>query len=180
MSDLAWETSEAQERAKRRKNREVYYFFSDAVKSIRSFFRRGRQKAAEITKRLRPEGSRILDVGCASAGQLLSFRNGLWQLHGIESSPGLAKKVSVLCEAHGGHVIVSTALKGLPQFEPDYFDVIWMISFLEHDTFVPSILREVYKVLKPDGFALLSYLMPSAGMRTCAVLAGLVCATWTM
>lgn len=163
----AWEHTAGTEREKRREGRRLHYAVSDRLKKIKHLIRRGREKNTELINQLRPEGGRLLDVGCAYGRTLERLDTAKWQLHGIEPSPALAQRADALCQQHGGRVVADTAVGGLPQFEADYFDVVVMRSFLEHEVHVGPVLRGVLRTLKPGGLTLIK--VPNAGCWNAAL-----------
>jgi len=163
----AWEHTAGTERAKRRDGRRAYYAVSDRLKKVKRLIRRGREKNTQLINQLRPDGGRLLDVGCAYGRTLESLNTPKWVLHGIEPSPALAKQANTLCQQRGGHVVADTAVGGLPQFEADFFDVVVMRSFLEHEVNVGPVLRGVLRALKPGGLTVIK--VPNAGCWNAAL-----------
>ncbi|MFZ6027656.1 MAG: class I SAM-dependent methyltransferase [Chloroflexota bacterium] len=96
-------------------------------------------------------GGRLLDVGCASG----TFLHGMqrypqWALYGVEPSEhaaGIAQK------AYGLNVRVGTLEAA--SFPDAYFDVVTLWDVLEHlhDPF--NGLREIHRILKPQGLLVL-------------------------
>lgn len=155
MNEHAWEDTRSQERRKRREHRKVYYWFSDGIKKIRAAIRRGRRKELDFLERLGPGGGRLLDIGCAEGGTLIPVDKDKWEPYGIEPSPGLAREADAFCRQFGGRVVQETAVGGLPHFEDNFFDAVMMRSFLEHEAHAGEVLKEVCRVLKPGGFAVI-------------------------
>ena len=154
-SEFAWETTAGDTRKKRREGRRGYYVVSDTLKKIKRTIRRGREKNTRLVNQLRPDGGRLLDVGCAYGRTLQSFSSEKWEPHGIEPSPALAGQAHTLCQSRGGRVVSDTAVGGLPQFDEDFFDVVIMRSFLKHEVHVGPVLEGVRRVLKPGGLTLI-------------------------
>ncbi len=151
----AWEHTKLSERAKRREGRRVYYCFSDGLKKLKHLIRgQGRCEVRKI-RRLCPRGGSVLDIGCADGGTLLALSKEGWKLFGIEPSPALAAASGECCAAHGGRVECATAVEGLTRFPDAHFDLVVMRSYLEHETHAAAVLREVVRVLKPCGHALI-------------------------
>ena len=90
-----------------------------------------------------------------------------WEPYGIEPSPALAAQADTLCRSRGGHAVADTAVGGLPQFEENYFDVVVMRSFLEHEVHVGPVLQSVLRTLKPGGLTLIK--VPNAGCWNAAL-----------
>jgi len=108
-------------------------------------------KALEICKL--PSGSRIADIGCGAGGTLEHLeRAGDYRLVGVDcSGPLLGKAASRL---RSGRLIQGRA-EALP-FKKDSFDALFcecVISILDDRL---TALREFARVLKDDGFLILS------------------------
>lgn len=169
-SDFAWEKTLNHERARRRENRKVYYFFSDGIKKIKKALRRGPRKEIKLMDRLPSNasgngktsdttsgkvGGKIVDIGCADGGTLSGLDMSRWTPFGIEPSPGFAKVADELCKKHGGYVVQQTAIEALPTFEPGFFDAIMMRSYLEHEAHASDVLEVARKALKDGGFVMI-------------------------
>jgi SAM-dependent methyltransferase len=153
--DHAWEHAKLSERSKRREGHRFYYLISDALKRVKHLLRGTTRKELQEIRRLCAPGGTILDIGCADGGTLRALANGGWKLYGIEPSPALAAVSGKFCAEHGGRVESSTAMDALPRFPAAQFDLVVMRSYLEHEAFAEPVLREVSRVLKPGGKALI-------------------------
>lgn len=58
-------------------------------------------------------------------------------------------------ENRGGRVIHSSAVDGLKRWDGEDFDVIMMISYLEHEAQPLPVLREIKRLLRSDGHCLI-------------------------
>jgi ubiquinone/menaquinone biosynthesis C-methylase UbiE len=103
----------------------------------------------------------VLDIGCGSGHQLLDLQRRLAKTHsklrpcGIEISRNLAEAAHASVSAFGGHVAQASALDGLRSFGEMEFDVVMMISYLEHEFQPLAVLEEVRRILKPQGVCVL-------------------------
>ena len=93
----------------------------------------------------------LLDLGCGT-GQFLSFahENGWRELTGIEVVPeaAAAARERVAAEIH-----VSDLTKiSLPE---EHFAVVFLWDIIEHVGDVRGLLREVHRILRPGGFAVI-------------------------
>ena len=91
---------------------------------------------------------KLLEIGCASGGRLLSLRRLGWQqLHGIELVPAAAERA----RAEGFSVISGQVEDTLSHYPDEEFDVIISSMVLEHlyDPF--QAVEMVAKKLKPGG-----------------------------
>lgn len=101
-------------------------------------------------------GLKVLDVGCGK-GELLteiSRRYARGELYGVDFSTGRIREA-----AQGVGLMVSLAeadiQRGLP-FRARAFDRVFCTDTLEHLRQPESCLREIWRVLKPDGRVILS------------------------
>ncbi|MBI2539326.1 MAG: class I SAM-dependent methyltransferase [Deltaproteobacteria bacterium] len=92
----------------------------------------------------RGEG-RFLDIGCGGGSYLYRLRQWGWEVHGVEPSrSGVAQARSLGLEVHHGRVRDA-------KFPDRFFDVIRLHHVLEHLTEPNETLREIARILKPDG-----------------------------
>ena len=153
--EVAWEKTQVVERAKRRKNRKTYYFVSDGLKKLRRLILRGKRREIEILNKLQPLPGSILDIGCGPGVSMSYLNINKWTCFGIEPSPGLYLQADVVCQLSGGYALQDTAINGTKKFATNFFDVIHLRSFLEHDAYAKETLFECYRTLKNDGFVLI-------------------------
>jgi SAM-dependent methyltransferase len=109
-----------------------------------------------INKRIRfvtryKSGGQILDIGCATG----TFLHGMqtkteWKLKGVEISRHAAE---IAQENYGLDVWVGTLEDA--RFNAETFDAITMWDVLEHLHDPSSTLREIQRILKPDGILVL-------------------------
>lgn len=103
----------------------------------------------ERLKLLRPEGGRLLDVGC-SIGQFLSLaRDQGWEVEGVELNADAAR----LARSEYGLTVHNRKLEEVG-FPEDSFDVVTLWGVLEHLTDPNGMLQSIRKVLKKGGLAL--------------------------
>lgn len=104
----------------------------------------------EIEKLLaNPRAGRILDVGCAH-GQILEYlrKRTSWELVGVEPVAAVAEEAKLV----GAEIHVSTLEKA--QLPSNSFDVVLMSHVLEHVDNPDLTVREVFRILKPEGHLL--------------------------
>lgn len=107
----------------------------------------------------------LLDIGC-NRGQLLkSIRNvnKHCELWGTDIEPGITTLKIDDCNFR------VCDIKKLP-FENGYFDIVFVLSTLEHIPDLDSAIKEISRVLKPQGSAILSSPTESWFYRFCRFL----------
>lgn len=109
-------------------------------------------KMFEIAEDL-PSNSGILDIGCGDfpyLDQLISVLRTR-RITGMEIMPELAAKA----RAKGVNIICANVDDGLP-FNDESFDCVVSNQVLEHLDNTDLFFKEIYRVLKPNGLALIS------------------------
>ncbi|TLY28193.1 MAG: class I SAM-dependent methyltransferase [Nitrospirae bacterium] len=97
------------------------------------------------------QGGRVLDIGCGSGGYLAFLANLGWTSYGVEPGPnsrGYAQRELGLT-VHQGQLAACN-------FPDQWFDVVTMWHTIEHVPDPLSVLREIRRILKPDGAVMLS------------------------
>ena len=110
----------------------------------------GDRSAKRKSKRFRwlpadGRGRSVLDVGCGSGYDLIRLRASGWSVAGVEADPGAAAR------ARAQGLDVRTGLLAGADFSDGAFDRVVMMHVLEHLHDPLATLREVRRVLKPDG-----------------------------
>ena len=100
----------------------------------------------------RAQSLRMLDVGCGHyAPHLMANQDRLVEGWGIDLS------VDSSCANRAGfHFLLGTVEECLPQTPDSHFDVILLISVLEHLWDPAEALRQCYRALKPGGRLLIN------------------------
>jgi SAM-dependent methyltransferase len=97
-----------------------------------------------------PARGRLLEVGC-SMGQLLDyFRQDGWSVQGVDPW----KEAALFTTQQMGIPCSPTTLEGA-RLSSDTFDVVVMLHVIEHVENPTETLREVFRVLKPGGYAVI-------------------------
>jgi len=166
--EFAWEVSWKTEAATRKQAEPVFYAASTIMKKFRHQVLK-RNKVLSLCLPLVAQSSRqhvgpvnILDVGCGGGSFFPEFFARLGTdirarcvPYGIEISKELARIASenlALCgEIGGGKCVHNSALDGLAEYSADFFDLIVMSSFLEHEINPLPVLRRCYERLRPGG-----------------------------
>jgi len=154
--EFAWVHTKPRTNAKRREGRKAYYLVSNTLRRIKRLVRWGARKEVTILRRFKPDGGRLIDVGCSRGTTLKHLAEaGRWEQYGIEPSPQLAAIANTVCQPTGGRVVEAIAVDGFKDFEDNFFDAVMLRSYLEHEAHVMPVLREVYRTLEPAGCAVI-------------------------
>ena len=112
---------------------------------LRQAIRYGVAKRCRYVTRYKRTG-RLLDVGCATGIFLQGIRNsGNWEPYGVE----INEHVVHIAQEHRLDVRLGTLEQA--GFADEFFDVVTLWDVLEHLHDPAGSLREIYRILKPDG-----------------------------
>lgn len=131
---------------------EKYISHSDQRKSFFQKIYQRAKKNAIIRKlnfidTLRPDGKSILDIGCGTGEFLLHAKNKGWQTYGFEPSA----QARGLAQNKGIHLVSDTK-----DIKSASLDVITMWHVLEHVSDLDKQIKELRRLLKPDGVLLVA------------------------
>lgn len=161
-SNYAWEATSAAERRRRLREEPVRARVSDAMKRVKAVVLRSRNKMADLALEAAgrwPAGTRleVVDFGCAQCRLLLRtherLRDGGYGCVpvGVEVSRGLAAQGDARLRELGGRVECASAIDGARRLATGSIHLALMSSFLEHEAKPFELLRELRRVLRPDG-----------------------------
>jgi SAM-dependent methyltransferase len=102
-----------------------------------------------LIERVKPKGE-FLDIGSSMGFFLRHARNRQWRVTGLEPSPSL----SAIARAQFGLTVETGFLEDV-KFPESRFDVVTMTDVFEHIGNPRATLREVRRILKPDGVVLI-------------------------
>jgi SAM-dependent methyltransferase len=106
-------------------------------------------ESSKVVKAARRKTGRLLDIGCGAGDRLDIFRRIGFDTHGVE--------ISSSAEYASEHLELNVKKGDL--FEADYpdsfFDVITLYNVLEHTHDPRKIIKELYRILKEDGIAVI-------------------------
>jgi len=106
---------------------------------------------AKYAPQYKAAGSRVLDVGCGDAGVLIAFAEQGAQTAGIEPSGKSFDRARIRAQEHGVSVDLRVGTAEALPFEAASFDLVILDNVLEHVTDREQTLREIHRVLKPNG-----------------------------
>jgi len=100
-----------------------------------------------LTERV-PRGGTILDLGCGAGRDLKVFADSGYKVIGVDYSVGLLE----IARRRSSQTAIWAEFHSLP-FHDRCFDAVWAIASLLHVSphEIPSVLREVRRVLNPSG-----------------------------
>ena len=134
-----WSSSEAKTRG-----------YTDYRRDEPLYLKTYRRRIAVIRRHL-PVPGRVLDVGCAAGYFLRVMADEGWDVTGLEPSDAIRPHAQRLV----GEDRVRAGILGEVDLGPEKFDLVTMWDVLEHIPDPVAAVREVRKVLKPDGFFLI-------------------------
>ncbi|MEW6095170.1 MAG: class I SAM-dependent methyltransferase [bacterium] len=105
----------------------------------------------DLINNLSPNKGRLLEVGCAVGYFLELAQASGWEAQGVELSPWASQYAREKTK-----VQVATGKLEEVRFPDAYFDAIVMIELIEHTQNPNIFLKEVYRILKPDGMILIT------------------------
>jgi SAM-dependent methyltransferase len=129
-------------------------FFLDVEHRYAKTHRMIREAAGDLA------GKRILDLGCSRGMLLERFRRypGA-ELHGIELDPGmraLAEARGIAVDTHQINVLRDGQIGASLPYADGSFDVVIAAEIVEHIVDSAGFLREIHRVLAPDGIVFVS------------------------
>jgi SAM-dependent methyltransferase len=118
----------------------------------RHWWYRGRRRviAAELGRLELPEGARVLDAGCGSGRTMVDLER-YGEVVGIELSTDAAD----IARGRGCGEVVIGRIEELP-WDAGTFDLITCLDVIEHTADDRAVLRELRRVCKPGGWALVT------------------------
>jgi len=95
-------------------------------------------------------GLSVLNVGCGTGGFTVMARRAGAAAVGVDTEPEAVEICRLKAEAEGGGVPILAAAEHLP-FRAGAFDLVYCFSTLEHVADVAATVREMVRVVRPDG-----------------------------
>jgi len=148
--ELDWDKTYITEMQRKAKTRRISYKLS-RWSSVRNRRFLPQRRVHEFVRK-HHSGGRIVDVGCG-VGSPIGDLFESFVPYGVEISTKLAAAADALYRRYGGRAVNAPSLLGLQTFPADYFEAAVMRSYLEHELEPLGVLKEVFRILKPDGVA---------------------------
>jgi ubiquinone/menaquinone biosynthesis C-methylase UbiE len=98
-----------------------------------------------------PSGAAVLDIGCGDAGVPIAFAERGARAAGIEPAAGSVERGRIRADEHGVEVDLRQGVAEELPFPDHAFDLVLLDNVLEHVGDMDATLREVRRVLRPDG-----------------------------
>lgn len=124
------------------------YFGAQSPESLAAVHRDNREILDLIDSR--PRGC-LLDVGCATGIFLEQARDQGWDVRGVE----LSKWAADIARTQRGVEVFSGSLEEAG-FPDGSFDVVTALDVLEHVATPQALLREIFRILRPGGIAIIN------------------------
>lgn len=129
-----------------------------------------KQEFSSITKLCgRKKGAHLLDCGCG-AGEItirVADTIGAREIYGIELDGERAKKAK-----QKGIKVYSCDLNSQFPFKSNFFDIVVSRQVIEHLIDIDNFVKEIYRVLKPDGYAVVSTINLASWPNVLALVVG--------
>jgi len=122
--------------------------------SLLSYLNHARKygKRTAVIRSARPQGGRLLDIGCATGSFLhVMGQSGSWEVCGVEPNADAAHYAR---DRFGLDVVEGTLRDA--RFSDARFDVVTMWDVIEHLHDPRSTLLEIHRILKPEGMLVVS------------------------
>jgi len=102
------------------------------------------------------EPGRVLDVGCGLALQLARLWHLGWEAWGLEPSQGMLSSASVMTHERKARVALTRGIAESLPFRDSVFDRVICKGSLDHFARPQAFIRELSRVLKPQGRAIIA------------------------
>jgi len=131
--------------------RQDLYFELYTVENSHWWHRHKRLAVLQLLEKFNTNRGRILDIGCGTGKMLEELKQSGWEVEGIDKSVLTQKE----CLKRGLKIKIADAAEKLP-FKHNYFQAVLALDFLEHVQDDQKVVREIKRVLKPNGIILVS------------------------
>jgi len=123
---------------------------------LRGFLQKYDLDRYPVAEQLIEPGEKILDIGCGNGHMLGIIKDRFHELYGVDISPSrlreAEKNIEKLCplDISKFKFLEGNADDSL-RFPDNYFDTIICMAVIEHVYDIFSLVKEIYRVLKPNG-----------------------------
>jgi len=108
----------------------------------------------ELFKKYIPQGSSVLDAGCAAGRDSRKLSANDYVVTGVDLSE---KLLAIAKKEHPTISFIKADIRSLP-FKKETFDAIWAVAVIHHleKKDISKALNEFYRVLRPHGYLFLT------------------------
>jgi len=92
-------------------------------------------------------GDKLLDVGCGTGFIINLVRDLYTEIHGIDVTQAMLDMI----DTSSGNIVLHKAMAEDMPFDDGYFDIVTSYAFIHHVFDYQTVLREIYRVLRPGG-----------------------------
>lgn len=128
--------------------------------TLEDFFASGREMAERLVRWAgRSHGGRMLEIGCGLGRTTVHFSRWFDRVDGVDISRKMIEMARSLNPPEHVYFIPISGTD-LRQFENDTFDLVYSYIVFQHipeEAVIEGYLREIHRVLKPDGQAALQF-----------------------
>ncbi len=111
------------------------------------------QKSVELIKKYTKKNYLLLDIGCGDGRLERSLFKYCQRILGIDISEVAIKKAMLKNKVRNVKFLVDS----IESFKPkEKFDVVTMLNFIEHVYDLNTVMKKVYKLMKPGGFLIIT------------------------
>ena len=100
------------------------------------------------------KGEKVLEIGMGMGMDLKQYAENGAICHGVDLTEGAIKKARHFFELHGLKAELCVMDAENLQFEDDTFDLVYSLGVLHHTPNTQKAIDEIYRVLKPNGKAI--------------------------
>lgn len=126
-------------------------YYSSILSDNEKIYNKNKLVTVSKCLKLLPDSGRVLDIGCFNGYVLDILKNKGYETYGIDASKNAVK----LC-SEKGHIVLEADLEKEIPFEENFFDCVLGMEIIEHIADTDTLLKEVKRVLKPNGVLVMS------------------------
>jgi ubiquinone/menaquinone biosynthesis C-methylase UbiE len=127
-------------------NNELKERFAELIPSVETVF-----VIRNYLERILPEGSKILEIGVGN-GEVSNYLAKKYEVHCVDYSEHCLAKLS---ERVANKHLINLEVEKIP-YSDGFFDAILAFAVLEHIKNIDHVMREIERVLKPNGYVFAS------------------------
>lgn len=106
-----------------------------------------RELVTELTSHISARESKAIDFGCGTGFMIDLMKDRFGEIHGVDITQAMMQQV----DTRSGNIYLHEAMAEKTPFDANIFDFASAYSFMDHLHDPRDFLKEVFRVLKPDG-----------------------------